>query len=1293
MKFGRAKDITQRKLKSELLEQRVLLHAGTLLSEVLSAPVEPSTAELATVPDAVAADFQFLEIVNSSDSENIPLLGSKITGDVEFDFPDEQLAAGEVGVVVANSAAFQARYGDSISILGEWTGNLDPDAVDITIIDETEKPLFVFRQNESERWNNLTKGLGTSYQLRNVLSATQAELHDPSNWIMSSNMGGNPGNINSNSNVLVIHEVLANATVDLVNAIELFNPTLEAIDISGWWLSDDANSLQKYHFPAETNVPANGFLVIEESAFNPNPESPAANEFGLDGIHGGNLWLTQIEEGQPVEFVEAIRYFSQPENTSAARITGTYAFELQAASTLGAANANAITSPVLISEVLYAPGLPSLESLNIDPTIRSEDLSFVEIYNPSDQQIDISGVRFDGDIEFEIAPETSLARNELAVIVSFDPASPEMENRAAAFREAFGIDESVRLIGGFEGNLDSAYGDLQLLFPDESPEGEPEFTPYFTNEIVFYNPLAPWPVVAGQSLNRTSETATPNAPESWTDGQPSPGASNLVPPPPAPPIVTEVMLSPRAPSGAELAELPNVTSNDFRYLEIYNTNDRTVDLADYSLDGDIQFDFPDEELAPGEFAVVVANENAFRSRYANEIRVLGNWSPESTISSQPTIRLLDGELVDKEFQLVNSARWPVESVSAGASLELKTLDRENDFNTLTTWQRSATYWGTPGNSNSIFESSIVINEIYSHSMPLEADAIELHNVTDAAIDVSGWYISDSRENPLKYRIPDATVIQPNAYIAIFETAYDPNPAERGPNDFVLDDYQTGDIWLSTAQDDSPHTLIDRLEFRTNPMGYSTSRIPNATGYSTANTASTIGSENAQPEFGPVVVSEVHYNSSAPSDNALAIDPAISTSNLQFVELLNASGEAIELSEWQIKGDLQAEFSDFQLDANSLLVLVTFDPVLEENANKVAAFRTHYGLGDAIPLIGVEGELPRDYGRLELYRAGAPLPDDPEFRPLFLSDQVNYDAFAPWPSGSDTSLARTAGDAYGNLPTSWVTSAPSPARSDLAPNSLLPPLITEVMYAPRSLSAEELDALPDAVTSSFAFVEIHNPNADFALDLSEFKLGGDLAFEFGEQTLPPSGYGVVVADTSAFPLRNASEILVLGEWSGDMPAQNVGLSILDTNENTLSSITIAVNERWDMRANGFGSSLELLDINSDFSIPTSWQASIRRDGTPGFALITSSDQVLVNEVSANPFSEQQEFIELFNASESQVDVSGWFVSNDANTLEKFQFAEGTVIGPQFHFVARRNRFQPYSRGSRIAPLYLRWNSRW
>ena len=70
---------------------------------------------------------------------------------------------------------------------------------------------------------------------------------------------------------------------------------------------------------------------------------------------------------------------------------------------------------------------------------------------------------------------------------------------------------------------------------------------------------------------------------------------------------------------------------------------------------------------------------------------------------------------------------------------------------------------------------IVISEVSTHTDLPAVDTIELHNPTAAAVNIGGWFLSDSFNNPRKFVIP-STNIAAGGYVT-FTEAY---AASRGP---------------------------------------------------------------------------------------------------------------------------------------------------------------------------------------------------------------------------------------------------------------------------------------------------------------------------------------------------------------------------------------------------------------------------------------------------------------------------------------------------------------------------------
>jgi hypothetical protein len=122
------------------------------------------------------------------------------------------------------------------------------------------------------------------------------------------------------------------------------------------------------------------------------------------------------------------------------------------------------------------------------------------------------------------------------VVLSFNPNKQDIHGqyanaaRTAAFRNHYGIDESVTLIGGYSGELDNGGERVQLQRPDQPPPDEPTFIPRLLEDEALYDDVAPWPTEpdgGGLSLTRYPLDQWGHAAASWEAATPTPGDASL----------------------------------------------------------------------------------------------------------------------------------------------------------------------------------------------------------------------------------------------------------------------------------------------------------------------------------------------------------------------------------------------------------------------------------------------------------------------------------------------------------------------------------------------------------------------------------------------------------------------------------------------------------------------------------------------------------------------------------------------------------------------------------------------
>ncbi len=129
----------------------------------------------------------------------------------------------------------------------------------------------------------------------------------------------------------------------------------------------------------------------------------------------------------------------------------------------------------------------------------------------------------------------------------------------------------------------------------------------------------------------------------------------------------------------------------------------------------------------------------------------------------------------------------------------------------------------------INRTSIIINELMpvnTTTMPDNYgefdDWIELYNLTSNVIDLSGYFISDSKKNPAKWQFPSGTAIPGNGYLIVWA---DKDTTQSGLHtNFKLS--SQGDMVMLSKPD---LTVIDKVTYPVTSRELTYSRIPNGTG--------------------------------------------------------------------------------------------------------------------------------------------------------------------------------------------------------------------------------------------------------------------------------------------------------------------------------------------------------------------------------------------------------------------------------------------------------------------------------
>jgi hypothetical protein len=550
--------------------------------------------------------------------------------------------------------------------------------------------------------------------------------------------------------------------------------------------------------------------------------------------------------------------------------------------------------------------------------------------------------------------------------------------------------------------------------------------------------------------------------------------------------ITEIMYNPpNAPAGNPYP------TQAFEYIELQNIGSAALALAGMSLTGGVSFTFTSQTLAAGECAVVVADPDAFASRYGAGPRILGTYAGALGNAGE-ALQLLDaaGQQIlqvrfkDGWYPLTDGAGF---SLVAADPMQARSLFDSNDG-----WRTSWQEGGNPGAADAgVPDGAIVVNEVVAHQdLEPPGDWIELYNTTGAAVNLGGWFLSDSDLNLMKYRIADDTCIPAYGYAVFYESTHFGNAADPGClQAFALSELGET-VYLTSVS--APGVLGGYRyseKFGASDQGYAAGdvqgvafvRYLKSTGAKdfVYGAARTPGAANAAPLVGPVVINEVMYN---PADPAATRD--------EFLELYNISDSDVLLYDplnpantWKFTDGIDFAFpTGASIPAHGYALVVGIDPAL---------FRMrHPDVPPSVTIYGPYGGRLNDAGEtIELSRPGQPDPGTPTVVPYYRADQVTYGISGSWPRRADglgSSLERVDPASYGNDPANWAASTNfgTPGRANVFLDSTAPSAPTGVSTAAASETTMTVAWTPSAdPESGVAYYKIYRDGVNVGASAS------------------------------------------------------------------------------------------------------------------------------------------------------------------------------------------------------------------
>ncbi|HTI70446.1 MAG TPA: lamin tail domain-containing protein [Candidatus Limnocylindria bacterium] len=435
---------------------------GLIISEIMYHPKPPL---------GVTNNLEYVELHNA-DSIFLNLGGWRLSGGIQFTFPDGfRLPVGNYVVVAADPAAIQRVYGIT-NVVGPFVGSLNNAGDTVTVVDNHEAVRLEVQYSSEPPWPAAADGAGHSLSL---VRPSYGEA-DPRAWAISELIGGSPGRMDGatpNPQLgVVINEFLAHTDLPEIDYVELYNHTPNAVDLGGCFITDSA-ATNKYRLPEGTFIGAGGFVLLDENQLG----------FRLDAA-GETVYLVS---SNGTKVIDSVRFKDQENGVASGRWPdGAETIRRLDHPTPGNSNGPWRSENIVINEIMYAP------------ISGDKDDEYVELYNRTASAINLGGWKLAGGISFKFPSGSQLGGGGYLVI----------GRNAGRLLANYPQLNTNNTLGDFNGSLSGSGDTVQLTMPDEIASTN-SLGKVTTNEIdivvseVRYVGGAPWPRMAdggGSSL-------------------------------------------------------------------------------------------------------------------------------------------------------------------------------------------------------------------------------------------------------------------------------------------------------------------------------------------------------------------------------------------------------------------------------------------------------------------------------------------------------------------------------------------------------------------------------------------------------------------------------------------------------------------------------------------------------------------------------------------------------------------------------------------------------------------------
>ena len=408
--------------------------------------------------------------------------------------------------------------------------------------------------------------------------------------------------------------------------------------------------------------------------------------------------------------------------------------------------------------------------------------------------------------------------------------------------------------------------------------------------------------------------------------------------------------------------VPDETGNFPDWIEVYNNTDSKLDISGYGLTDELisaaKWTFPEGSVLPARgYLVVFCSGDPTRGKMHTPFKLSAS---DDVILSNASGKAVDSITLKPVTSGYSLGRSADDTTSWKEMLPSPGYPNSEDGAA----QYLATLSASADESNGVYLNEFMPSNASTLVGPDGAycDWIELYNTTGSDVDLSGFGVSDSATQPLKYTLPSGTTIPANGVLLIYCTGREtPEGADKIEAPFSLAAYSESVVFSTPAG-----RILDQYDYTRADTDISFARNPDGTGewapcsqptpgYTNNNAGLQAFMQTLSYGKGAIVISE-------------ALNANVSTLKqpdgeyYDWIEIHNTTGSPIPLAGYALsnnaKNPAKWVFPDITLDAGEYLTVLASGKNVAD-AQKKNNLETNFGLsadGDVVFLFQPDGTI-------------------------------------------------------------------------------------------------------------------------------------------------------------------------------------------------------------------------------------------------------------------------------------------------------------------------------------------------